>query len=75
MLGPGTADGDKCYRLDKGTPLNWESLKSYIETNQAKIVSIEIVITEQSVSRSDPVVEQLQRLAEKLSIPSLIKAS
>jgi hypothetical protein len=76
MLGPGTAEGDKCYRLDpKGAPVNWETLKSHIESQRAQIESIVIVITEQSVSRNDPLVEQLQQLAQKLGIPSVIKAS
>ena len=76
MLGPGTAEGDKCYRLDpNGAPMNWQTLKSHIETQHAQIESIVIVITEQSVSRSDPLVEQLQQLAQKLGIPSVIKAS
>jgi hypothetical protein len=76
MLGPTTAEGDKCYRLDKkGPPLNWEELKAYIEMHRAKISVIEIVITEQSVSRSDRLVEQLQQLANKLDIASKLKAS
>jgi hypothetical protein len=74
MLGPGTADGDKCYRLDpKAAPVNWETLKSTIETQRPQ--SITIVITEQSVSRSDPLVEQLQQLAQKLGIPTVVKTS
>jgi hypothetical protein len=74
MLGPGTADGDKCYRLDpKAAAVNWETLKSYLETQRPQ--SITIVITEQSVSRSDPLVEQLQQLAQKLGIPTVIKAN
>jgi hypothetical protein len=76
MLGPTTAEGDKCYRLDKKSPpLNWEALKGYIEMQQARITAIEILITEQSVSRSDPLVEQLRQLAEKLMIPTRINAS
>jgi hypothetical protein len=74
MLGPDTAQGDKCYRIDpKGPPVNWEALKTYLESHQAQIATIEIVITPTSVSRSDPLVQQLQRLAEELRIPNLIK--
>ena len=76
MLGPTTAEGDKCYRLDpKEPPLNWTALKSHIEANQKSIIKIEIVVTSQSVSRSDPLVEQLRQRAEELHIATLIKTT
>jgi hypothetical protein len=72
LLGGTTVKDDRCFRIDgKDPPINFKSLEEYIAMHKAEIASIKIVITEESVSRSDPLVTQVRNAAEKLGIPTL----
>lgn len=64
MLGPDTAIEDRCYLLQRQQPpVNYEAVETYVQKNRQRITGIEIVFTEQSVSRNDPVVAKLYTLA------------
>jgi hypothetical protein len=65
MLGPKTADGDKCYRIQrKGMPTNFAELEDYWNKTRPQWSRVEIVLTPTSASENDPAVDRLRKLVK-----------
>jgi hypothetical protein len=63
MLGPTTADGDKCFKIHRqGPPVNYEELEAFWNQSRARWSRVEIVLTRTSTSENDPAVDKLRKL-------------
>jgi hypothetical protein len=64
MCGPETAVEDKCYLINRQkTPVDFKQVEAYLKQHRQRITAMQVLFTEQSVSRNDPVVARLQDLA------------
>jgi hypothetical protein len=63
MLGPTTADGDKCFKINRqGPAVNFETVEAFWNQTRERWARVEIVLTRTSTSENDPAVDRLRKL-------------
>jgi len=65
MLGPQTAEGEKCYKLQrKSPPIGYDALEAFWNQSRAQWSRVEIVLTRTSTSENDPAVDRVRKLVQ-----------